>query len=330
MPLISVIIPVYNVEEYLTMCLDSVINQTYRNLEIILVDDGSTDKSGTICDEYALKDERVVVIHQKNGGLSAARNSGLDMANGDYIGFVDSDDYIDLDMYDLLLNFAIENNLDVSMCGSYNVFPDNKVKKRITFFNPVVTESKEQIINEIFINKRGGLSVSVCTKLYKRDVIISKRFTVGKLSEDVFFIFEWLANTKRFGRIADCKYYYVQRDGSITHLPFYRKGILDVIEGYERNYDIICKSFPKSRDAGMFRLQWSYIVAANRIVECIDCNDHYDKLKKIQRKVRSLLYNILKNPEISVKSKLASIIISLNITLYKYVRNRYCPLKQNI
>ena len=102
--LISVIVPVYNVEEYVEKCVLSIINQTYKNLEIILVDDGSTDNSGKICDEIAIKDNRIKVIHKKNGGLSDARNVGIDIAKGDYLGFVDSDDYIDPDMYSILLN----------------------------------------------------------------------------------------------------------------------------------------------------------------------------------------------------------------------------------
>lgn len=320
MPLISIIIPVYNVEKYLSVCLDSIINQTYQNLEIILVDDGSTDSCGRICDEYALKDERVLVIHQQNGGLSAARNSGLDIAKGDYIGFVDSDDYIELDMYEVLLNFAKNNNLDVSMCSAYEVFPGKKVKKRIDCFPPFITENIDEIINEIFINKRGGVAVPVWCKLFKREVVIDKRFKLRRFYEDVFFVFEWLSNTKRFGRISDYKYYYVQRKGSLTHLPYYKKGILDVIEGYENNYEIICKQFPKSKNAGVFRLQWSYRVAANRIIECIDCNDHYNELLIIQGKVRSMLWNILINFEISIKSKLASLLLSLNINLYKQIR----------
>ena len=119
MDLISVIIPIYNVEQYLKECLESVINQTYRNLEIILVDDGSKDKSGKICDEYKNKDERIKVVHKENGGLSDARNAGMKIATGKYIQFIDSDDFIDKDMIETLYNLIIENEADISMCSNY-------------------------------------------------------------------------------------------------------------------------------------------------------------------------------------------------------------------
>ena len=116
-PLISVIVPVYNVENYLPRCLDSIINQTYTNLEILLVDDGATDNSGKLCDEYAQKDNRIRVFHKENGGVSSARNMGLDNATGEYIAFVDSDDYIDKCMYEIMLNSSVQNNADIVVCG---------------------------------------------------------------------------------------------------------------------------------------------------------------------------------------------------------------------
>ena len=119
---ISVIVPVYNVEQYLERCVDSIINQTYKNLEIILVNDGSTDNSGQLCDKLAKKDNRIRVIHKENGGLSDARNVGIDEAKSDLIGFIDSDDYIDEDMYELLINNMKNANADLSMCGHYDVY----------------------------------------------------------------------------------------------------------------------------------------------------------------------------------------------------------------
>ena len=118
-PLISVIVPVYNVEQYLRECIESITNQTYNHLQIILVDDGSTDDSGKICDEYKAIDERIIVIHQKNKGLVGARKTGLEVANGEYIGFVDSDDYIDREMYDSLLEYALLENADMVHSGCY-------------------------------------------------------------------------------------------------------------------------------------------------------------------------------------------------------------------
>ena len=127
-PLISVIIPVYNVAPYLAACLDSVVSQTYRNLEILLIDDGSTDKSGAICDEYATKDLRIKVVHQANGGVSAARNKGLEIAQGEYIGFVDPDDLTLPQMYETLLDFLRRDKADVSACRYQRFYPDGSIQ----------------------------------------------------------------------------------------------------------------------------------------------------------------------------------------------------------
>ena len=121
---ISIIVPIYNIEKYLPRCLDSILAQTYKNLEVILVDDGSVDNSGMIADKYARNDQRINVIHQVNKGVSAARNAGLDLATGDYIGFVDGDDYIEKDMYERLLFNAIKYKADISHCGYQMVFPN--------------------------------------------------------------------------------------------------------------------------------------------------------------------------------------------------------------
>ena len=164
MYLISIIVPVYNVESYLKKCLESIINQTYKNIEIILIDDGSTDSSGKICDDYANKDKRIKVIHKQNGGVSDARNTALDICRGDYIGFIDSDDYIELDMYETLLKFLLNNNLDVAMCSSYTV--KNKQLIRCKNFKPYILTGKEAIINDLLINKYKGSPIVVWNKFY--------------------------------------------------------------------------------------------------------------------------------------------------------------------
>ena len=129
---ISVIVPIYNVEKYLDRCLKSIINQTYKNLEIILIDDGSPDNCGTICDEYAKKDNRIKVVHKDNGGLVKARNTGLDIATGEYISFIDPDDWIELNMYEEMIKIADETNTDIVRCGYYRD-NDKESMERISF-----------------------------------------------------------------------------------------------------------------------------------------------------------------------------------------------------
>ena len=153
--LISVIIPIYNVEKFLSFCIDSIVNQTYKNLEIILVDDGSTDNSGKICDEYALKDNRIKVMHKQNGGVSSARNVGLNIAKGKYIGFVDSDDYVENDMFEILHNLIIKNNVDISCCNKF-VFKKNKFTASKNFPNDT-----SLLFNEVLNNPKHDFYVTV-------------------------------------------------------------------------------------------------------------------------------------------------------------------------
>ena len=175
-PLISVIIPVYNVEKYLNRCVQSVCNQTYHNLEIILVDDGSTDNSGKLCDEWAVKDLRIKVIHKDNGGLSSARNIGLDNAKGEYIGYVDSDDWIDMEMYSYLWTILKSYQVDVAFCDFYRFrkrVPNKKVKEKI-----ILREGKE--IDDFFYRVNGEKSAyGVWCGLYRKEKISESLFCTG-------------------------------------------------------------------------------------------------------------------------------------------------------
>jgi glycosyltransferase involved in cell wall biosynthesis len=313
-PLISIIVPVYNVEKYLSKCLDSIVNQTYKNLEIILIDDGSTDNSGDICDEYANKDNRIKVIHKSNGGISDARNKGLDIAKGEYIGFVDSDDYIAEDMYEYLYNFVIENDLDVAMCASCNVYQGKIIYHKN--FESIILDKKEKIIENIFINPSGGSAVSVWGKLFKYNVIKDIRFDFGKTCEDVYFVLKWIENTNKFGRCDKAKYYYVQREGSITHQKFYNDEILDVVYGYQKNYKIISRKYPDLIKVAEFRLWWACKSAIEKIYVCEDANNYKDIIKTLQIKLKINMIKILLNKYITTKSKLAYFLLANDIRIY--------------
>jgi len=190
---ISVIIPVYNVIDFLKECLGSVLNQTYKNLEIILVDDGSTDGSSQICDEYKKKDRRIQVIHKENGGLSDARNYGMKYAKGEYIAFLDSDDYVENTMYEKLYNKAISENADYVECDFYWVYPNKKKEdKGFRYTNK----------KEMFVHAR----VVAWNKLIKRDVI-KEKFPYGKL----------LPNITKFAFVEEPLIYYIQRENSLVN-----------------------------------------------------------------------------------------------------------------
>ena len=199
--MVSVIVPVYNVEPYLRKCLDSIVGQTYRDLEILVIDDGSTDGSGAICDEYAERDDRVKVFHTENRGLSAARNRGLDEAHGEWIGFVDSDDWIEPDMYEVLIRRADETGADVVECGHYKEF-DGKT---------ITTRKQEQLMSGMDAVRallKRNLINAVWNKLYKRQCFEDIRYPEGRVFEDIATTYRVFASSALVSTIASPKYHY--------------------------------------------------------------------------------------------------------------------------
>ena len=211
MDLISIIVPIYNVEQYLNQCLQSVCSQSYDNLEIILVDDGSSDRSPELCDEWAEKDSRIYVIHKQNGGLSDARNTGISCAKGKYIAFVDSDDWIEKDLYQKLWSELQQNNAQIAACRIVKVFEATLEEQKIYSEQKIFT-SKEAL--QTLLKGRDFCAVA-WNKLYRRDVIGDIRFPVGRLHEDEFFTYRVIANASRLVLVPEAKYYYRQRAGSI-------------------------------------------------------------------------------------------------------------------
>lgn len=219
-PLVSVIVPIYNVEEYLNECLDSIISQTYRHLEIILVDDGSTDCCGKICDEYAMLDSRIQVIHQSNRGLSAARNAGLDVAKGEYISFIDSDDYLDKHFITKLLGaFEGHPEIGITACMIYRKDQDKITPNNASWHvDCPVVHSYEHCCEDAILGK---MSVTVWNKLYRADLIDKLRFKEGRIVEDVLYMYDLSLEVKKqrmsLLQIPDYLYYYRIRKGSICH-----------------------------------------------------------------------------------------------------------------
>lgn len=211
--LISVIIPCYNVEKYIDRCLKSVLNQTYQEIEIILVDDGSTDNTGMICDRYSTVDERIKVIHKENGGLSSARNAGLARATGKYIGFVDSDDWIDDDFYSYLYNLITLYHADIAECG-YRL--TNGCEKNAAFCEKINSVNNADLMNIFFRTKNEASNYAVWKRLYKREVISGIKFPDGYVNEDVLFSYYVYRNTN-YAVISNApKYNYFINEQGIT------------------------------------------------------------------------------------------------------------------
>lgn len=232
--LISIIIPVYKVEKYLEKCIQSVINQTYKNLQIILVDDGSPDNCGKICDEYAQKDHRIEVIHKSNGGLSDARNKGLEIAKGEYIGFVDSDDYIESDMYEVLYNLLKQYNADVSICNFYTVSQGKIAIKNVD--NGIKEYNRSEILKEVLLDN--NIQSYAWNKLYKKELFDEIKYPVGKKYEDIGTTFYLLEKCNKVVVIGKPEYYYINRQDSIVN-NVTETTITDYIELIMQRYDYI-------------------------------------------------------------------------------------------
>lgn len=234
---ISVIVPIYKVEDYLHRCVDSIINQTYTNLEIILVDDGSPDNCPMICDEYAKKDSRIRVVHKKNGGLSDARNAGLDIATGEYIMFIDSDDFVDIEMMESMMKNMIDNNVDMVVCNIKYVYEDREVVK----YNQADRILDRYEAMEEYL-KDGVVQAVAWNKLYKKSLINNMRYKVGKTNEDEFFTYKVVDKTDKIYYNSKPFYNYIQRNSSI--MGKYSIKRLDGVEASYERLNFIKKKYP--------------------------------------------------------------------------------------
>lgn len=237
--LISVIIPVYKVEKFLDKCIKSVVEQLYTNLEIILVDDGSPDKCPIMCDMWAERDKRIKVIHKSNGGLSDARNAGIQIAEGDYISFVDSDDWIAPNMYQIMIDTIQKENADICACGIMVSYSDSEGEKPLNL--PSIIGDSEKILELIYNDTQ--YPVATWNKLYRRKCWKNLRFPVGKICEDAFTTYLLVANAKKIVQISEPLYYYRIRSNSIMTADFNHKR-MDEEEAWRYNYEYMKIHYP--------------------------------------------------------------------------------------
>ena len=317
--LISVIVPVYNVEKYLRKCVDSIINQTYKNLEIILVDDGSPDKSGDVCDEYAKQDSRIRVIHKTNGGLSDARNTGLDIANGEYIMFVDSDDYIETNMCETLYNRLISDKTDMAICSVLNV--DTVGKKTETGANITLTD--DILTTNEALEKLGSdcacAYVVACNKLYIRALWNDFRYPIGKLHEDEFVAHNIIGKCNRVSTVSKTLYNYLQRNDSIMN-SVYSVRRLDGSEAYIARLQ--------------YMLERNLVAALPRIIHLtintllegyneLDLSDkiNRNRLKGLKRDFSNLYFKLIN--KIPIKTKIHLTVFITSPKIYRFLINSF-------
>lgn len=283
---ISVIIPVYNVEKYLSACIKSILNQTHRNLELILIDDGSKDNSGQICDEFAKKDSRIRVIHQENGGVSVARNKGVDISEGDYIAFVDSDDFVAPNMYESLLKAIKRTDADMALCNYRKVDEEGATISEYTYVQNEVVSGEKAL--EWLEREHNWSYVVVWPKLYHRSVFENIRFKEKVICEDEFAVHHIFLKCKKIVTISDSLYCYRYNPSSITSVNTIRR--LDGLEAlYER--------FLVYQKRGLKHLLRGTINNARRIIKraaCIKCAtlEERQRIKQIIAMFRSMVYQL--------------------------------------
>ncbi len=320
-PLISVIIPVYNVESYLHRCVDSVLSQTLDNIEVILIDDGSNDRSGKICDEYASRDDRVIVIHKKNGGVSSARNAGLRIASGDYIGFVDADDYIDIDMYEYLYFLAEQYEVDIVQCGMFETYTDRVVAQEKSVFKIC---SSNQALRESL--KSEITSFHIFNKLFRRNVLVDLRFVRLRMSEDAVFIIEaeLRASSVLFTNVQ--KYHYIHRLGSAV-CNTYSKDFNDSIIAFDRIYRLLSCKPDELRKLSYSRRVYSRVKVLDRIY--LEAGEHDTSVEnRLVREIRKNIMTILTSSYLTPLRRFAVLLLLFSRNIYKktvryyYSKNR--------
>ena len=292
--LISIIVPVYNVEKYLERCVESIIGQTYKNIEIILVDDGSKDNSGKICDDFMKKDNRIKVIHKENGGLSDARNAGIEIAKGEYIGFVDSDDYIEKDMFETLYNLCKENDAEISMVSYYEYYNGKLIAVRKN--EKIEKFDKIGAIKELLIDKK--IQSYAWNKLFKRELSENIQFPTNKNFEDIATTLKLFEKANNFALLEEPKYFYLRRDDSIIGKRNYKtyKDYLDVI--YDKFFYLDGK-YPEidlyNAYNFIINMIWVYT-----IIVAFDLDDVYKDFEKIY----PLFEKLIKKYETQITEKL--------------------------
>ncbi len=317
MDLITIVVPVYNVAEYLEKCVDSLLKQTYTMIEILLIDDGSTDGiSPNLCDQLAQTDSRIRVIHKENGGLSDARNAGIREAKGKYVGLIDSDDYVDPDMFELLYHNLMNEGADLSICGVYQVY-GNRVDQPSDQGRYVL--NREETVKMVLESSK--ISVNAVNRLYPIELFSHVQFPFGKTSEDAHIILDILAQVEKVVVDLRPKYYYVHRGGSITTSDFKPRD-LSVIDAYQRNYDIVCRDYPNLEPVAAFRRYWSHFYVLDKMLLSAQFGAIKER-KKIIRFLRKNTFGIVRNPFVGKGRKMASLALFFHVRLYKVFLKQY-------
>jgi capsular polysaccharide biosynthesis protein cpsI len=289
-----------------------------------LVDDGSPDKCGQLCDELAKEDDRIKVYHKENGGLSDARNYGVERANGEYIGFVDSDDYIHESMYEKLYEAIKKSGTLIVECGLTRVYK-NTLRPHYEGEDYFLILDKQGYLKEYLENRR--LYGSAWCKLIHRDLAKKIKFPIGKIYEDAFYTLELLNNVDKYTLISGNYYYYYIRENSITTRPFSSKD-MNYIEIMEKICNYTLSNFPIYREQLLVRLTFAYISIFNQLI----VTDNYKKkneYKILREKLKDIRFKIITNKKAPKNLKIAVLLLGINERLYKFILSKYKKYESN-
>jgi glycosyltransferase involved in cell wall biosynthesis len=284
------------------------------DIELILVDDGSSDHCGKICDQYAQVDKRIKVVHKKNGGASEARNVGIDLASGNFIGFVDSDDYVDHDMYEKLYSASIRYDSDISMCGRFDVI-NGKITQSFSFNGNRVWSSQEAIENFLTWN---NIDSSFCDKLFKKKIFDRMRFPANKNSEDIFIMPDILYSANKIVHIGESKYYYCHRKNSRSNDVF-NVNKMHLLEASEYILEFILVKYPYLQKKAQSFYYCSIIHLYSLISSSSNRAEYRSQYNELKRTFHKNFIPLIGNPYIDKRNKVISVLLYLK--LYRCIKN---------
>ena len=322
-PLISVIVPVYGVEQYLDKCVESIIHQTYDNLEIILVDDGSKDRSGQMCDTWSKKDSRIVVYHKQNGGLSDARNYGIDRAKGEYLTFIDSDDYVDKDYIEFLYNLLAVNNCKLSLCSLHVYFSSNNRVWDKGNGSSILINGKKAIEMLCYHDE---VDTAAYGKLIHKDLFYNVRFPVGKIFEDIGTMYLILDQCEKIACHFLPKYTYVIRANSIVTSGF-NLAKLDMIEMTDKMADYVEKKYPDLKKAALRRRGYARFSTLNHMLDVKE-KDLIAVRKNIEKDLLNISGDVIRDEKTPKRDKIAYRLLRINFKIYRFFWKLYLKVQR--
>lgn len=314
--LVTIVVPVYKVEKYIDRCIKSILNQTYKNLEIILVDDGSPDNCGEICENYAQKDERIKVVHKENGGLSDARNAGISISNGKYISFIDSDDYIDPEYIELLYKTIKKDKSDMAISSHKVIYENGTVLEKATKEESIL--KPKEVLKRILYDD--GIDLSAWAKLYKIDLFKEIRYPKGRLFEDAATTYKLVDKCEKISIISRSTYNYIIRGNSITNVNFSEKK-MDLIISTEEMCNYVKKKYPDLEEATNRRLMYAYLSTLTQLVKSNEKNENAEK--KLYGYIKQNSKMILRDKNVPKRDKIAIISTKFGLGFYKIIWKVY-------